>query len=391
MAFKELNRYSRKLGEGESQTCGGIGHIMDKALEAERLMPLHGGASPAQVVPELTAGAQRATRAFRMAICWSAMVLVAGCLLLAPSVEAQTSDAYPEKPIRIVVTFPPGGSADAMIRLIAPKLAERLGQQVFIDNRPGAGGNIGLALVAKAPADGYTLGLGAAGALSANSSLYPQMPFDPLKDFNPIVLVASVPFVLVGTPSMTAKTQSELIAFAKREPNKLSVGHGGNGTGMHLTAALFSQMADIRWVEVAYRGSAPATADVVVGQIPLAVTDLPSSLQLIRAGKLRAFAVTSVQRLASLPDVPTVSAAGLSGFESTGWFGLVAPVGTSPAVILKLNAEINAILRDPAVLAAIRSLGVDAGGGTPEAFEAYIRSETRKWAQVIKTAGIKPE
>jgi tripartite-type tricarboxylate transporter receptor subunit TctC len=316
--------------------------------------------------------------------------VIGGCLVAAAAV-APAAAAYPDKPIRIIVTFPPGGSSDAMIRLIAPRLSERLGQQVIVDNRAGAGGNIGLALVAKAEPDGYTLDLGAAGALSANASLYAQMPFDALKDFKPIVLMASVPFVLVGSPSLGAQTQRELIASARKEPGKLSVGHGGNGTGMHLTAALFSQMADIKWVEVPYRGTSPATADVLAGQLPLAVSDLPASLQLIRAGKLRAYAVTSAKRQPALPEVPTIAEAGLPGFESTGWFGLVAPAGTPAEVIGKINAEVNAALQDAAIAAGLRALGVDAGGGTPQAFESYIRSETRKWAQVIKAAGIKLE
>jgi tripartite-type tricarboxylate transporter receptor subunit TctC len=315
-------------------------------------------------------------------------LLIAG-LMLAAQAQGQSPTAYPNKPIRIVVTFPPGGSADAVVRMLVPRLNEKLGQQVVVDNRPGAGGNIGLALVAKAPPDGYTLGVGAAGALAANASLYSQMPFDPIKDFKPVTMLAAIPFVIIGHPSVNAKTQKELIALAKSAPGKLSIAHGGNGTAMHLTAQLFEQMADIKLVEVPYKGSGPAALDVLAGQIPLAVVDLPSALQHIKAGKLVAYAVTSPQRLAMLPDVPTVSEQGLAGYDSTGWFGVVAPAGTPAAVIERLNAEITAALNDSEIKTSMRNLGVEPAPGKADEFEAYIKSETQKWAKVIKSAGIK--
>src|SRR4051794_23521525 len=196
---------------------------------------------------------------------------------LAGASLAQSSSApadFPRQPIRMVVTFPPGGSTDAVVRMVVPRLNERLGQQVVVDNRPGAGGNIGLAIVAKAPADGYTLGVGAAGALAANSSLYAHMPFDPLTDFKPVTMLAAIPFVLVGHPSVPAKTLEELIALARAQPGKLAIAHGGNGTAMHLSAALFGQMADVKLVEVPYKGSGPAALDVLAGNVPLAVVDL---------------------------------------------------------------------------------------------------------------------
>jgi tripartite-type tricarboxylate transporter receptor subunit TctC len=243
--------------------------------------------------------------------------------------------------------------------------------------------------VAKAPADGYTLGVGAAGALSANVSLYAQMPFDPVKDLQPVSMLAAIPFVIVGHPSLKARTLRELIAQAKAEPGKLAIGHGGNGTAMHLSAALFAQMADIKLVEVPYKGSGPAALDVLGGQLPLAVVDLPAALQQVKAGKLIAYAVTSPQRLPMLPDVPTVSEAGLAGYDSTGWFGVVAPAGTPAAIVARLNAEITAALNDPQIQASMRNLGVEPAPDKPEAFEAYIRSETRKWAKVIRQANIK--
>ena len=315
----------------------------------------------------------------------AAALLIAAAL--APHAQAQAD--YPTKPIRMVVTFPPGGSADAVVRMIVPRLNDKLGQQVVVDNRPGAGGNIGLTIVAKAPADGYTLGVGAAGALSANVSLYPQMPFDPVKDLKPVSMLAAIPFVIVGHPSLQARTLQELVAQARFNPGKFSIGHGGNGTAMHLSAALFSQMADIKLVEIPYKGSGPAALDVLGGQLPLAVVDLPAALQHIKAGKLIAYAVTSPQRLPTLPEVPTASEAGLAGYDSTGWFGVVAPAGTPTAVVARLNAEITAALSDPQIQASMRNLGVEPAPGKPEAFEAYIRSETQKWAKVIRQANIK--
>jgi len=309
--------------------------------------------------------------------------------LAPPSQPTGSTGDFPNKPIRLVVTFPPGGSADAVMRLLVPRLNEKLGQPVVIDNKPGAGGNVGLSLVAKTPADGYTLGLGAAGALTANVSLYPQMPFDPVKDFKPVGMVAATPFVIVGHPSIAARTQRELIALAKASPGTLSIGHGGNGTAMHLSAALFAQMADVKFVEVPYRGSGPAALDAIAGQIPLALVDLPASLQQIKAGKLVAFSVTSAQRVPMLPEVPTVAEAGLPGYDSTGWFGVVAPAGTPAPIVARLNAEISAALGDEQIKATMRNLGAEPAPTSPEAFEAYIRSETKKWAKVIQTARIR--
>jgi tripartite-type tricarboxylate transporter receptor subunit TctC len=316
------------------------------------------------------------------------LALSAGLSVLAAPAQAQNAD-YPNKPIHIVVTFPPGGSTDVVVRMLVPRLTEKLGQQVVVDNRPGAGGNIGLTAVARAPGDGYMLGVGAAGGLSANVSLYAQMPFDPIKDFKPVTMLAAIPFVLIGHPSLAAKTQRELITLAKASPGKLSIGHGGNGTAMHLSAQLFGQMSGAKFVEIPYRGSGPAALDVLGGQLPLAIVDLPSALQHIKAGKLIAYAVTSPQRLPMLPDVPTVSEAGLTGYDSTGWFGLVAPAATPAPVIARLNAEITAALNDPDLKTSMRNLGVEPAPGSAAEFDAYIKSETVKWARVIKTSGTK--
>ena len=309
-------------------------------------------------------------------------------LLSALPAAAQTTD-YPSKPIKIVVTFPPGGSSDAIIRILSTRLNDKLGQPLVIDNRPGAGGNIGLSVVAKAAPDGYVLGVGAAGGLTANSSLYPQMPFEVTKDFQPITMLAAIPFVLVGHPSVPAENMQQLIAYAKSQPGKVSIGHGGNGTAMHLSTALFTQMADLKMIEVPYRGSGPAAMDTLSGQIQLSVTDLAAALPHIKAGKLKAFAVTSPKRLSNLPEVPTLSESGLTGYDSTGWFGLVAPAGTPAAIIQRLNTEFTAALNDELIKAQMRQNGMEPVATSMEGLDAYIKSETQKWAKVIRQANIK--
>jgi len=297
--------------------------------------------------------------------------------------------AWPSKPIRMIVTFPPGGSTDATVRIVAPKLGERLGQQVVIDNRPGAGGNIGLAALAKADPDGYTLAVGAAGGLAANAALYPRMPFDAQKDFVPISLLAHIPFVLVVPPTSPIKNVADLIAQAKAEPGKVSIGHGGNGTAMHLSVQLLKLMAQVDLTEIAYKGSGPVALDVIGGQVPAGMLDLPSVLQQIKSGKVRALAVTGSERLPQLPDVLTLAEAGIKGYESTGWFGVVAPAATPPAVVAKLQNEMRAVLSDSEVIAGARAAGVELSPTTSAEFGRFIASETVKWADVIKRSGTK--
>jgi len=319
--------------------------------------------------------------------------LLAGFLAFAAAtaVVAQSDGGYPRQAIKMIVTFPPGGSTDVLIRMLVPRLHEKLGQPVVVENRPGAGGNIGLTIVARAPADGYTMGIGAAGALSANSSLYAQMPYDVAKDFRPVGMLAAIPFVLVGSPLLPARTVQELIANARSRTDRLTIAHGGNGTAMHLSTALFAQMAGVQLVEVPYKGSGPAALDAMSGQVSLALVDLPSSLQQIKAGKLVAYAVTSPMRLTQLPDVPTLSEAGLRGYDSTGWFGVVAPAGTPTIAVTRMNEAINEALNDPAIQSSIRNLGVEPVPGRPEEFGAYIAQEEAKWAKVIKQGNIRIE
>jgi tripartite-type tricarboxylate transporter receptor subunit TctC len=322
-----------------------------------------------------------------------ALRIVATAILLstaaAASAQAVAPAVWPTKPIRMIVTFPPGGSSDAAVRIVAPKLGERLGQQVIVENRPGAGGNIGLAVLAKAEPDGYTLAVGAAGGLAANASLYPKMPFDALKDFAPVSLLAHIPFVLVANPDSPIRSIADLLASARAEPGKLSVGHGGNGTAMHLSVQMLKVLAGIDMTDVAYRGSGPVALDVMSGQIPLGMLDLPSVLAQIKAGKVRALAVTGRTRLADLPDVPTLAEAGIKGYESTGWFGIVAPAATPPAVVARLQSELQAVLTDPSVMAQARAIGVELTPMSSAEFGRFIASETAKWADVIKRSGTK--
>jgi tripartite-type tricarboxylate transporter receptor subunit TctC len=303
-----------------------------------------------------------------------------------------TARAYPDQPIKIIVSFPPGGSADIVIRALQPLLAEDLHQPLVIENRSGAGGNIGIGAVAQAAPDGYTVGVAAAGVLTVNPHLNPAaMSFDPLKDLVPITLLAEIPFVLVASQQAGIASVADLIEAAKAHPGALALGHGGNGTAMHLTSALLAQKAGIDLALVSYRGTAPATVDVLAGHIPLAVLDIPASQQLIREGKLKALGVSAAKRVAFLPEVAPLCELGLPDFESVGWFGLVAPAGTPPDIVDRLNAAFIKALNDPAVAEKIRGLGAEPAPSSPQQFAAFIRSESVKWGKLIADAGIKSE
>lgn len=321
----------------------------------------------------------------------SAFSLVVLFSLLSPS-AASIANAYPDQPIKVIVSFPPGGSADIVIRALQPVLADDLRQPIVIENRAGAGGNIGIGAVAQAPPDGYTIGVAAAGVLTVNPHLNrAAMPFDPIKDLAPVTLLAEIPFVLVASQKSEVTSVSDLIAKARAQPQNLSIGHGGNGTAMHLTSALFAQKADVKIPLIAYRGTAPATTDVLAGHIPFAVLDIPASQQLIKEGKLKALGVSAAKRVAFLPDVVPLAEQGLSGFESVGWFGIVAPAGTPPDIIGKLNAAFIKALSDPAAIEKIRVLGAEPAPTSPEAFAKFIQSESTKWGKLITEAGIKSE
>jgi tripartite-type tricarboxylate transporter receptor subunit TctC len=318
------------------------------------------------------------------------LAALAGIAALAGAAPvAAQAPAYPTKPIRLVVPFPPGGATDILARAVAQKLAETWGQSVVVDNRPGAGGNIGSELVARAAPDGYTLEMGTVGTHAINSSLYAKMPYDHVKDFAPVILVAAVPNVLVVNPAVPANSVQELIAYAKANPGKLNFASSGNGTSIHLSGELFKVMAGVQMTHVPYKGSAPALQDLLGGQVQLMFDNLPPSLPQIKAGKLRALGVTTAARSPALPDVPTIAESGLPGFESSSWFGVLAPAGTSLAIIAKLNAEIGRWLASPEAKEKLVAIGANGAGGTPEDFAKHIAAETAKWAKVVKESGAK--
>jgi tripartite-type tricarboxylate transporter receptor subunit TctC len=302
---------------------------------------------------------------------------------------AAAQQSYPTKQIRFIVTFPPGGSSDLIARALAPVLSDRLRQQVLVENRPGAGGNIGMDIVAKAAPDGYTMGLGAAGALAANVSLYPKMPYDPVKDFAPVSNVAFVPFFLIANPSLPANNLQELVALASAKPGQLMLGYGGNGTAMHLSGELFKLMARIQLVNVPYKGSGPAAVDTVGGQLPLAMVDVASAIAQVKAGRLKALAVTTKKRISAAPDVPTFAEQGLPDYEATGWFGVVMPAGTPAEIVGRMNAELVAALKRKEIIDRVTAAGAEPSPSTPEEFGALIRSEIAKWGEVVKLSGAK--
>ncbi|MEP7330414.1 MAG: tripartite tricarboxylate transporter substrate binding protein [Betaproteobacteria bacterium] len=307
--------------------------------------------------------------------------------MMASALLAQTS--YPSKPIRLVVPFPAGGTTDILARAAAQKLTVSTGQPVVVDNRPGAGGNIGAELVAKAAPDGYTLLMGTVGTHAINPSLYARMPYDHQRDFAPVILVAGVPNVLVINPAVPANSVQELIAYGKANPGKLNFASSGSGTSIHLAGELFKTMSGVQMTHIPYKGSSPAIADLLRGQVQIMFDNLPSALPQIKAGKLKALAVTSAQRAPALPDVPTIAEAGLPGFEATSWFGILAPAGTPKDVIAKLNTEVAKWLATPEARDKLAAQGANAAGTSPEDFARHIAAETIKWQKVVKESGAK--
>jgi len=301
------------------------------------------------------------------------------------------ADAFPTKPIRIVVPFPPGGPADVLARTVGDRIAVALGQPVVVDNRPGAGGNIGMELVAKAAPDGHTLALAPAGNLTVNPSLYRNVPYDVGRDFAPVTVIAAVPNVLVVNPQVPAKDLAELIAYAKANPGKLNYSSPGPGSGAHLAGELLKSSAGIDIVHVPYSGIAPAVTAVIAGDVQLMFAGAPSALPQVAGGKLRALAVASPMRIASAPALPTLSEAGLPGFDVTSWYSIVAPAATPPAVVERLQKEIARALTSPDVKAKLTGIGAEPIANTPEEFAAMIRVETAKWSKIVKDANIKIE
>ena len=315
---------------------------------------------------------------------------IAALVLLA---FASTADAqsWPSKPIRIISPYPPAGANDLLARISAPKLSEQLGQPVVVENRAGATGNIGAELVAKAPADGYTLLMGQAGNLTINISLMAKIPFDPVRDFSPVTMVASTPNVLVVHPSLPVRTVKDLIALAKAKPGQINYATSGIGSPGHLAAELLNKSAGIRLVHIPYKGAAPALLDVVAGNAHLYFTSAVSAQPFIPSGRLRMVAVASAKRSPSLPEVPTVAEAGFPEFDVSSWWGVVAPASTPREVVMRLQTEIHRVIALPEIRAKLAEQGLDIATNTPEQFAAYIKSETAKWAKLIREVGVKPE
>jgi tripartite-type tricarboxylate transporter receptor subunit TctC len=291
--------------------------------------------------------------------------------------------AYPERPIRLIVSFPPGGSSDAMARIVQPGLERLLGQTIVIENRAGAGGMLAIDVVAKSAPDGYVLGLGGAGALGTNLALQEKMPYDPRKDVAPVSGLAGSPFILAAAPSFQGTSLRDVIAQAKTLGEKLSIGHGGNGTLMHLTAEMFNQMAVTKVQLVPYRGIAPVVTDLAGNHVALGIIDPPSGMAQIEAGQIKTIAVSSAKRFPRLAQIPTFAESGLPGFESNGWFGIVAPAATPADVIATLNTALVKVLNDPDVVERIRALGAEPMPMTPAEYGAFIRSEIDKWSKVV--------
>jgi tripartite-type tricarboxylate transporter receptor subunit TctC len=308
-------------------------------------------------------------------------------LLLALPAHA---DTWPARPVRMIVPFAAGGPADTLARVIADKLTAAWGQPVVIENRGGAGGNIGAELAARAAPDGYTLLINPSNHV-INASLYAKLPFDPLADFTPLTEIASYMLVLVVHPSVPARSLEEFVAHARAQPKRLTIANASAGSPTHLSAALFAQVAGLNFVHVSYRGAAPATTDVLGGQVPAMFDNPMNALPHVRAGALRALAVTGESRLALLPDVPTVAEQGYAGFQSGTWYGLFAPARLPPALAAKISADTIAALRAQDVQQKLNAQGFDVIAGDAESFAAHLRTELVKWAAVVKAAGLKPE
>ena len=315
---------------------------------------------------------------------------VSTVILSALAVSA-VADDYPNKAIRLIMPYPIGGSIDIAGRMVAQRLADNLGQAVVVDNRTGAGGIVGTETGARAAPDGYTVLMGGTGTLALSPSLQKNLPYDPNKDFTPVTLLVTIPYVVVVHPSFKAANIKELIALAKAKPNEINYGSGGSGSAPHLAAELFKTMADVRITHVPYKGSTPAITDTMSGQVQLTFTGIPSVMTQMKAGRLRPIGVTSLKRTAALPEVPTIAESGVPGYEVNPWFGVLLPARTPQPLVSRLNAEILKVLQLPATRERFAAEGFEAVGNTPAQFAAYIKAEQIKWGKVIKDAGIKAD
>ena len=312
--------------------------------------------------------------------------------LLSTAAFAQLSaTAWPTKPIRWISPFAPGGGADITSRIIAQKLGPALGHQILVDNRGGAGGNIGVDIAAKSPPDGYTLVLGTIGPIAINVSLYKKLPFDPVKDLLPVTQAANALNVLVVHPSLPAKTVKDVIAIAKARPGELSFGSSGPGATDHLAGELFKTLTGVNMVHVPYKGGAPAMLDLMSGQVQTVFSTVSTAIGAIKGGRVRAIAMTGDKRFELMPELPTIAEAGVPGFEVRNWYGVFVPAGTSKDIVTRLNAELVKILQMPDVKSKLLESGIEALHSTPEQFAAYIQSETKRWAKVVKDSGARAE
>jgi len=323
-----------------------------------------------------------------------ALAAIASAALFSIANMGWAQSAWPAKPVKIVVPFAPGGTTDILARAVAPELSRVFGQPFIVENRGGAGGNLGADVVAKSPADGYTLLMGTVGTHGINKALYAKMPFDPVKDFAPITLVAGVPNVMVVNAdkarALGINNVADFIRVAKANPGKLNMASSGNGTSIHLAGELFKSMSGTFMLHFPYRGSSPALLDMLAGNMDVMFDNLPSSLPHIKSGKLKALAVTSAQRSAVLPDIPTIEEAGhLKGYEASSWFGLLAPAGTPADVVNRLQQETAKALNSPAIKEKLLAQGAIPSGNTPQEFARMIDSEITKWARVVKASGAK--
>lgn len=313
---------------------------------------------------------------------------VLACLLAVCAAQLACAQNYPAKPIRFYTPYPPGGTTDILARIFGAKMHEAWGQPVVIEAKPGAGGNIGADYVAKSPPDGYTILMGASGPLAINASLFSKLPYDPAKDFAPVVLSASVPLVLVTHPSLPVRNVKEFIALMKARPGQFNYASAGPGSPQHLTAEMFKFMAKVEMAHIPYKGSGPAIVDLIGGQIPFAFESMIPILPHVKSGKLRGLAVTSTARSPVLPEISTVAESGVPGFESIAWYGVVAPAGTPKEIVAKLNAEMVKIANLPDIRQRLIEMGSPPVAGTPDQFGALIKSEIPKWGKVVKQANV---
>ena len=314
-------------------------------------------------------------------------VLVLGALMLIGSLAA--AQDYPARPLRLIVPFPPGGGNDILARAVGQRLAQVVGQQIVVDNRGGAGGELGATLAAGAAADGYTLFLGSLGNLAHNPALKPKLPYDPVKDFAPISLLATSAFILAVHPALPAKSVKELVALAQARPGKLNYASAGPGSSLHMTAELFKHATKTDIVHVAYKGTGPAITELIAGQTQLIFSTMPPALPHVKAGRLRALGVTSAKRAAVAAEVPTIAESGVTGFDVSNWQGILAPAKTPAAIVQKLNRDVLAALKLPGMNEALAAQGLESAGGAPAAFGALIRSEIDKYRKVVSAAGIR--